>query len=461
MEITVDMTDTIKVTAYPQPKKNRKDPTQVDIYLPFAVLECGFVQFTTTISTGITVPAQNWGVKQMTGRGDNTALVNTKLNKLLSKAQFLLENFRVDRMLTCYEIREFIQCSVKMQLTGKAPRGRKEELKEQMKERTVDAVLEDLLLFKKQSAERQRIYKHAIGILHQYFKQKKGATPILTNITERDLTDFKIWFRDNYCCTRGKRKGLPPAQDSATTWFTMIASVFKHALRLKMIKELPLPELFRGSFSDKVKPVLSEDECLKLMRLPDEWLSPEQRIAKQCLIFQLTTSMGLGDIKALKEEHVMYDTSLKVRYIQKIREKHRHLPNPRPFTVVLSAAANQAFIKLSEMTRGDSGYCFKLTCHDNINKHYRNLARLAKVSLRTTTYTLRHSFAVQFMDADGRLEDLGEILGNDIRNTKKYGRISRQRLAAKTKELEQKTKIHQLIVNTTDVAGDTPQLKAI
>ena len=73
------------------------------------------------------------------------------------------------------------------------------------------------------------------------------------------------------------------------------------------------------------------------------------------------------------------------------------------------------------------------------------LGEKADVKTNITTYTLRHTFAVNHMENDGRLEDLQKYLGHtELKTTGIYGKISNKRLSNKIKELEGKSKMHQL-----------------
>lgn len=444
MHLSTKITENIMVNYYPQPKKKRNDPTSQYVFIHFTITENGIKQSSVALSTGKSVRSAEWGQKEMKGNSERAKKFNTALLTSISNVQLALEKLRIQDSITCSQVKDFIVENIKPTISGKTPKGKKEEILKKMNQNSFEAVLKDLFEFGNQSQERRRIYRHALSIFYRFCEQKKGCIPLITNISERDLITFQTWYRKNVRCTHGERKGLIPSQDSTTTWFTMIAAVFNHALtRMKILQKSPLPKKFRGSFSDTIKPVLSEDDCLKLFELPDDCLSHEKQIAKYCLGLQLTTSMGLGDIKALTSDHVKWDESLEVWYISKIREKHKHLENPKPFTVILSAKAKLFYDKLFELS-GGAVTCFTLTSIDNINAHYKDLARLAGVKQHVTTYTLRHTFAVNFMDNEGNLEDLGEIMGNDVRNTKKYGRISRQRLANRTKLLEQKSKLHQV-----------------
>jgi site-specific recombinase XerD len=83
---------------------------------------------------------------------------------------------------------------------------------------------------------------------------------------------------------------------------------------------------------------------------------------------------------------------------------------------------------------------------------YKEIGIKAGIITNITTYTMRHTFSVDYMNNDGRLEDLAEMLGHaNLKTTRIYGKISEKRLAGKTKHLESKSKMHQL----------HPQLKAV
>ncbi len=86
-----------------------------------------------------------------------------------------------------------------------------------------------------------------------------------------------------------------------------------------------------------------------------------------------------------------------------------------------------------------------LPCIDYANrKTFQNISKKAGINQRITTYTLRHSFAINYMNNDGRLEDLQKMLGHtDLKTTQIYARISDKRLSNKMDLLESKSKIHQ------------------
>lgn len=433
----VNINDTVQVRIQPLAKKNKTNPSLYDLYLRFTITESGIATVTPPeLSLGIKCETAAWDNPngKMIGKSERAILINATISRHLNTVLRDLETLaRNNHIQTCTQVRQRILNETKIKLTGKAPRGRKKEIETIVKQKTIDAVLNDLFETKKQSPERQRIYRHAINILEQYYK---GDVPLIHHITKKDLTKFKIWYRDNY----RTYKGTPPAQDSTATWFNMIASVFIHAYkRMEIIPSCPLPEGFRTAWKEHEKTVLTEKECLELINLNDNKLSVELKISKYCLIIQMLTGIGYGDMLALSREHLKFDTTLQKWYIKKERNKTQ-----KSFKIYLSSRAKASIDKLRQLSPSDDLLFTLPTSLNGINKNYKALAKRAGVPKQITTYMLRHTFAVNYMDNDGRLEDLSKMLGNDINNTKKYGKISDKRLAEKAVQLEQKSKMHQL-----------------
>jgi integrase len=434
MKVTVDITEGITLRIAPQPKKNSKNPMVYDIYLLFTIMENGVTPFVPpAISTGKSVSVLEWDLKQKQMKGRKGELFNTLLLEDINRAKLHLEKFRVEQdVRSCRQVRDEVQKSIRPSITGQAPRGRKIELTSRLKQHTVDSVMERLFEDRQQGEGRQRIYRRAVQLFHQYFN---WDTPLITNITEDDLINFKTWFITQF----KTRFGTPPAQDTQATWLNMIASIFLHAhKRMKILKEYPLPEGFRVAWKEHEKPVMDEQECMQIFNYPDSMLTRSQQIAKYSLMLQTTTGMGYGDTVSLRHEHLKWDSRGNGWMLNKARNK------TKDFKIFLTSRAKSALDKLREIS-GGTQHLFKLpTTTNGINKNYENLYKKAGVKTHVTTYTLRHTFAVDYMDNDGRLEDLAKMLGNDVSTAAKYGKISNKRLATRAKQLEQKSKMHQL-----------------
>lgn len=436
MNILVDISESIKVRISPTPKKKKADPTTYDVYILYTITENGVQTIVNpTISTGLAVKVNEWDKlhKCLKGKAPNANLINAKLTKLVNASEFHLTNWRSENVKTCSQVKAEILSGLKTQISGKAKKGKKVELVFTQKQKTVEAVMLDFFRVRNQSEERQRIIQRAIRLLHQYFNNN---TPLITNISENDLHEFKVWFTTKFRTV----KGTPPAQDTQATWLNMIASVFLHAhKRMKILRHYPLPEGFRVAWvQEHDKPVMNEQECLNLINLADENLSETEQIAKYTLHLQLTTGMGLGDLSCLTLKHLKRDNKEQRWFIEKPRNK-----NGKIFKVPLTSRAKHSLDKLRKLT-GGTDYLFNLPTLDYTNREYKVLTEKAEVQTHVTTYTLRHTFSVDYMNNDGRLEDLSKMLGNDIKYTAKYGRVTNQRLAEKATVLEQKSLMHQV-----------------
>lgn len=445
MKTTVNINEFIKVIIQPKPKKKKNAESLYDLYLNFEITENGITTLTPpTISTGLSVAVKEWCKKTKRKEGKYSQDFNNELQAKVNLANLHLTDFRNENVKTCTQVTHEIETNLRTRITGKAQWGKKEELTAKQKQKTVDAVLEHRLRAKTLCKNRQQQYPLAVSHLHQFFRETKGATPLITNITRKDIIEFERWFRKTPLCTNGKNKGKPFANDTVVTRLGMIAALFSYAEEeMQILKQSPIPKKFVGTFMEHDKPVLNEEECLVLMQLPDERLSKAQQVAKYSLCFGLTTSMGLGDMRSLTREHLKYDRNFGRWYVKKVREKHRHLINPNPFTVVLTPTAKYALDKLRELAGGEERL-FNLTSDSNLSKHYDNLTKLAGVNFHTRHYSLRHTYAVDFMTNDGTYDDLGEIMGNTYKNTKKYGKLTLERIVQKTDLLVQKSRLHQL-----------------
>jgi hypothetical protein len=123
-------------------------------------------------------------------------------------------------------------------------------------------------------------------------------------------------------------------------------------------------------------------------------------------------------------------------------EKERNKTGQQ-FKVYMTDKALECVTKLIQLS-DDESKPFQLPSIDYINRIYGTIQDMCGIRTKITTYTLRHSYAVHYMEHDGRLEDLQKMLGHsNIKTTQIYGRINDKRLSEKMKELQSKSLIHQ------------------
>lgn len=169
MKVVVQITESIKVRIAPQPKKKKTEKTTYDLHLRFTVSQYGITQKIVDISTGIPVISEDWTSSGLKGRSEKAKFINSQLQDYVATAKHHLEQLKVRPNVVGMDVANEIHSVIKPAITGKAPRGKKSDLAKQVRHWTVNAVLEDLIIVKKPSSERRRIYKHAFSILHQFY----------------------------------------------------------------------------------------------------------------------------------------------------------------------------------------------------------------------------------------------------------------------------------------------------
>lgn len=407
------------------PKKNKTDNTQYCIYIAFYIYQNGIKQYSHSISTGATVNIDCWVKGQVAGRGDKAKLINDYLIGCMNKAKELLTKLSLKKIKTCSDVLSELKLSAKQQITGKAPRAQKNEFISKLKDYTYGEILKRYFNDNELSADRKRNYLFTEGLLNEYFN---SDTPTIDLITTEDLISFK-----RFICKRYRN------QNTATTFLAMVAALFTYAVKLQIITPNPIPENFRGSFKDGNREVLSEQDCFKIMNLEDAKLKKTEQVAKCCLLVQMLTGIGYGDLKKITHANIKFDETAQ----QYIIEKERNKTGVR-FVVNLTANGLYYVRKLKELT-GNEHAPFNLPSIEYISRMYKAIGKKAEVKTVITTYTLRHTFAVNFMEHGGRLEDLQVRLGHtDIKTTQIYGKISAKRNAETTNQLETRSKLHQL-----------------
>lgn len=406
-------------------KKSKTTESQYCIYIGFYTYQNGVKHAYHSISTGITTKTESWKNGEIIGRNDKAKFQNERLNDYLSRAKDLLIKLSLKSLRTCGEVLNEIKFNAKQLITGKAPRGFKKAFISKMKDYTYSQILALYLEEKQVSGSRKRNYIHTVNLLDEYFQKN---TPNVDLITSQDLEGVKKMVAKKY-----------ENQNTATTFLAQIAAVLKFALKLKVITVNPIPDNFRGSFKDGKREILSESDCLKIMELNDDLLSQTEKVAKYCLLSQLLTGMAYVDLKSLGSENIKYDETSKQYVIEKERCKTK-----KKFVVNLTSNALNSIKMLSELTSTEAK-SFTLPSIEYISRMYKKIGEMAGVKTKITTYTMRHTFAVNYMENDGRLEDLQVRLGHtDIKTTQIYGKISKKRNADTTNLLESKSRIHQI-----------------
>ncbi|RYE20754.1 MAG: hypothetical protein EOP51_17175 [Sphingobacteriales bacterium] len=428
--ITVD----INIT----PVKSNNDISLYDLYLIFTFRRGGAQPIRpVTISTGKSVEVEQWerSTGKRKGRGIEVTTFNNSLQSLINNTRAELESQKelTGNAVTCLIIRDFLRRGGLRNVTGKAPRGAKAAIQKAENANSIDAVLAaHLSSGAKKVAERQRIYGRAIQVLHEFYGNK---TPNITEIGKAELARFRAWYLDTY----------DHAEETQITYLSMIRAVFRYAAEdtVGIIPFAPIPKMFVPvKQNDTERYILSEADRAAFMWLADEKLSHTEQVAKYVACLQITTGMGYGDVRTLRAEHLHHAKDRGEWYVKRPRSKTKI-----NFTVFLTEVAEHSQNRLRELVPGTGDNMFNLPTIDYMNRMYEDIAKHAGIS-KFTTYDLRHTFAVDYMDNDGTLEDLAKILGHKgTKTTAIYGRISEERQSRKMQQLQQRSAMHRLPKN--------------
>lgn len=421
----IDINENIKVEVNNVARKIKKESSKCYIFLSFSIYERGINQFTTEISTRIKVSKNDFKNGEIIGRSEFAKNAKGDLKGAVNNVSIMLHALANKKIRTSTELLNEIKMNGRLIITGKPPRGQKTAFISKMQDFTYQSVMESYLAYKQPCKERQQKYPLTLNLLKRYFAD---SVPLIDQITKEDLEKFKKWVSQ-----------LPLKPNTICSYLYMVAAVFNHALRLEIIQRSPLPEGFGGSFINNNVSILSESEIISIRNLEDSELSDTDKIAKYSALMQAYTGMGYSELGSVKYEHKKYDKDNDLHYIQKNRNKTKV-----EFVVDLGYQTRQCWTKLNELT-GNDAQPFNLPTIEYALRQYRKIGKKAGITTKITTYTFRHSYAVILMNNQLRLEDVQKRMGHaNIRTTQIYAKVSLQRMSTTSKELESKSKMHQL-----------------
>jgi integrase len=409
------------------PKKNKTERDNYDLYLMFTIVQHELVLGTTVFNIGMGCRAEQWGNPKTLPKGTTpfAKSANNLLNSYENKAKMLLEN--AHRLKNCEQIKTAIQTVIRTGVTGKVERGQKRAMMEKRTTLSVGNVITKIKTPLRRgerplSASRKRMYDSVYDVLMEYFE---GQFPLLESITRQHLLDFKNWYYRTY-------KHKP---ETRSTYLGMIAAIFRFTVdELECISHSPIPKGFTPIVKKKDRKerrILKNNEIKKLYGLKEEDLAKNEIVAINVMMLQVTTGMAFCDLTSLRPEQVKCSMTSGGWQVRKQRSK-----SGETLTVTLSQRARYAFDNL-HLLAGGTETLFDLPDLRTLNRKYKRIA--APIHFPSfTSYNLRHSFAVHFMDHGGKIEDLADILGHvKLETTRIYAKISESRSSQTMKSMSQ------------------------
>jgi integrase/recombinase XerD len=380
----------------------------------------------TPFAIGFTVNKNEWDGARigMRGKGTQARAINDKLTEYRTIAKTVLERLAEVQTRTQNDIHHAIQTTVKTAVTGKAPRGQKVANQAALNKLTLDNLVH--LCYtqirrgeKPLSQSRRNTYRTVAKKIHQYFNYN---TPLINNISRMDMKEFKQWYYTKYKKHTGETR---------STYLGIVTAIFNTAVENEMIAYSPIPKGFTPTVQNKDRKdriILESSEVEKITTLLEPETANIDLIAKHCATLQIDTGMQYADIVTLTRKDYFHDNVNKEWIVKKPRVKSGEI-----FRVPLSRRAKESLDWLNETTGNDLS---KLPNLRIINKAYKRLANRLNIK-QFTSYDLRHTFAVHYMDNGGSIENLAVMMGHKkLETTRRYGQISDERLGKDRIKLE-------------------------
>lgn len=435
--MNINVTNDIAVDIAILPKGNKTLKEKYCLYFSFNVFNKGIKQDSYVVSLGLKINKTDFVGGKATGRNDTSKFINERLHEHLTQAKLLLTDIGHKKPKTAKEVMNEIKANGKQRLTGKATKVVRTKFMSRLQDYEYVTIMNKYLVYANPCAERQLKYQVPFKLLVEYFE---NDIPTIDAITSEDLEGFKHWMIQRFK-TKAREMNKTFKVNTVVSYCCMVAAVFNHAHKLKLINDNHLPDGFSGSFVDGKRDNISANDILLIQGINDAYLPGGLLRAKYIMLLQSCTGLGIKEMRSIKPEHIQFEiiNGERIEYIQKNRTK-----TGVEYLIILTENARFILGKLKSLT-GDQNHPFNLCSDSKINRHFRTLANKVGITKNVAPYQFRHAFAVDYMNNNGTIEDLQKMLGHkDRKTTEIYGKILLTRLAAKAALLQATSKLHQL-----------------
>lgn len=441
MNIVAKVNTSMSVNISVNTKKKKNDHTYYQIFLSFVIYHNTKAINGGLISTSLGCKVADWNLagKRMTGgtKGEREHF-NSQLLEKLNTARLTLERFEATNKRTLRgagDVTDVIKGPVYSALSGKPRRGTKNNIQSKFALHTIDYMLEKKLASKKLSDKRQKNYQYAIRHLHAFFnglpakgmEQTKSKTPLVPDITSKDMKRFKQWYKAEY-----------PGYKT-TTYFSQIIAVFNFAVfkedenedkEVQCIEKSPCYNGFRENEKPEEYVCMTRADVVAIENLTG--LSESDERMRCSLLLLYYTGMGYGDLLSVNTFHI----DLREGLIRKRRNKNDVL-----FVTGITSKCKKMMDYLLLTKPQDKDNHFGLPSIEHAIDTFNTIAlRAGIVGKKVKTYTPRHSFAVHFRNDGCSLDVLQKILGHEPEDitTKVYAPVTDELVKKAFDEIEQK-----------------------
>ena len=430
----IDINENVYVEIKTIGKKNKTTPSKTDINLCLNVCNKGLTESGPTYSTRIRIAIGDYCKGEIIGKGEINKAAKLNLQDCIQRVKWSIKEIPLENTRTTQQILKWLKTSCRLAISRKLPVKQREIELKKMSKYTYDSVMKELLEGNTNICKQRKVkYPLTSALLTEFYG---GVNPRIDEVSKEDMGKFKKFVQSK------KLK-----HNTVMSYLSMVTAVFNYGVEKDYIAKKPLPKGFVEKSQRGTTVALSNKDVKAWISLNDESLSRSLLTAKHAGLLMLFTGMGYGEIQNLKEENIKYDENQDFAYIQKNRNKTKV-----SFTVEFADAAVHS-LKVLRTQSPAQDTLLNLPSIEYMLRELKKIARLAAVTKNVTTYTFRHSYAVNWMDNEGSLEDLQKRLGHtDISTTQIYGQISMQRMARTSKEYFNKSIIHQVYPTGTLIA---------
>ncbi|MEL5893032.1 tyrosine-type recombinase/integrase [Bacteroides sp. GD17] len=264
----------------------------------------------------------------------------------------------------------------------------------------------------------------------QAYQPEKSETLTLQEINEKWVSCFVGWLKAQH----------PNKLQTSDFYFRNVRAMYNGTCKLLKIKPSAKPSPFREvSFAGKQssKRALTKEEVDKLLD-PEfrERLSMHLHESLDILLFMLfMRGMVFQDVFNLTWE--MVDADNHIHYLRSKTEIPIDTKIPSEAQKIIEHYRKEDCIYVFPFLHGsknrrkkkDSAISEQSSLH-RVNRHAHKIGRMAGLSLRLSTYVMRHTFATLMLESGKSIELISQCLGHaSIRTTQIYiSRISMNRV---------------------------------
>lgn len=242
-------------------------------------------------------------------------------------------------------------------------------------------------------------------------------------ITDEFMNEFSR-FLYSELKSKEKKSGIPLKNGGMNTVNITLKITKTYLFQAKNVFDFNMPK-FKIRWADTTREFLSKDELKSLINSYTEFkysLSPLKSNALEMFLFACATGLRISDVKQMRSEYVSND--IIVIKPHKRRKDHQII--------------NVPLTPLARFIIGEKeGKIFKNHSEQKINEALKSIAADHNIQKNISMVVGRHTFATLFLQNNGKIKALQDILGHkSLRTTQNYLHVDNQFLKNEMKLMD-------------------------